>query len=152
MSNAQLTDIHALVAALKQLDYPSDEIVRRVRQVGQDLRQCEIDKEECDSLYNFIDEIEESEEKSEYHQLYELYQREISSFGEQEKNKGKPISDNSSLPPIRSAENAAGNIDYLISYDPNQSDSSQEDSSQRQNQQDSRMGMEADEAALRGLP
>lgn len=151
---AQLNDIHALAAALKQLDSPSEELIERVQQVGQDLSQHQVDARGCDSLYDFLEELEESEKSSEYHQLYDLYQQEISYFGEQEKNKGKPISGNSSLPPIRSAGNAAAEIDYLVSYNPLSSRSNQENSSEvneakKLQSHDNRLS--AEEAEFRGL-
>ncbi|MGL4501953.1 MAG: hypothetical protein ACRCU2_23000 [Planktothrix sp.] len=111
--------LYALSEALKRYDSTlPDHLVQKIHQVGQDLEENLESSNECDSLYDLVDELENNPE---YNTLFELYEQEYSLLQEpdqkKERNKGIPPQEETQLPPDPPyGKNATANCQFLTGY------------------------------------
>lgn len=117
--------LHAFSEALKKFDSTlPDRLVQQIHQVGQDLEENLDPSNDCNSLYDLVDELENNlENNPEYSHLFELYEQEYSRLQEadrtKERNKGIPPKEESQLPPGPDyCRNTAANSQFLTRYQP----------------------------------
>ncbi len=113
--------LHAFSEALKKFDSTlPDHLLQQINQVGQDLEENLDPSNDCNSLYNLVDELENNPE---YRHLFELYEQEYSRLQEpdqkKERNKGIPPKEESQLPPGPDyCRNIAADCQSLTRYQP----------------------------------